>query len=136
MVDLFGPERVCPLPAATVLIIEDNPLSQEMAVELLEMAGFKVLVASDAETGIQTAKAQHPELILMDLHLPGKSGYDATTALKADPDTHDIVIIGFTAYVMAEEQERAKARGCAGVISKPIDVDRFAQMVGQYLPVK
>jgi two-component system cell cycle response regulator DivK len=119
-----------------VLIIEDNELNLDLAKELLEEIGFETMEAEDADTGIQLAKKYHPDLILMDMHLPNKNGYEASKTLKLDTETKDIPIVAFTALAMKEEKVRAMAYGCSGLISKPIDVDHFAETVAAFLPNK
>lgn len=119
----------------TILIIEDNQLNLDMARDLLERAGFQTLEAEDADIGIRLAKEKQPNLILMDMHLPILNGYEASKILKTDPKTRNIPIVGFTALAMEEDQKRAIEHGCMGVIAKPIDVDRFAEMVAAYLPI-
>jgi signal transduction histidine kinase len=117
----------------TVLIIEDNMLNLDMAKRLLEKGGYKTLQAEDADNGIELALAKRPDLILMDMHLPIKNGYDASRILKSDQRTRDIPIVAFTALAMEEEQAKAIESGCSGVISKPINVDTFAETVSGYL---
>ena len=117
----------------TILIVEDNELNATMIKELLEEVGFQTLEAGDADTSLRLAKQQHPDLILMDVYLPGKNGYEASLALKADSETQSIPIVAFTALAMEKDRQRAEAAGCIGVISKPIDVDTFATSVMTYL---
>lgn len=117
----------------TILIIEDNDYNLQIAVELLERAGYRTLEAKDVDTGILFARQSHPDLILMDMYLPIKDGYEATRILKADPQTRDIPVVAFTALAMPEDCRRAQSAGCIGVISKPIVVDTFAQTVESYL---
>lgn len=119
----------------TILIIEDNQLNLDMARDLLERAGFLTLEAEDADKGIRLAKEKQPNLILMDMHLPILNGYEASKILKADLKTQDIPIVGFTALAMKEDEKKAIEYGCMGVIAKPINVDRFAEMVAAYLPI-
>jgi len=106
----------------------------QMAKDLLNLAGFATLEAPDAITGISLAQDRHPDLILMDMHLPLCDGYEATRRLKAEPTTHNIPVLAFTALAMENEQKRALDAGCIGVICKPIDVETFAQTVSTYLP--
>lgn len=102
-------------------------------MDLLQEAGFSIIVAPDAELGIQLAQESHPNLILMDLHLPGKDGFEATRILKSDTQMQDIPIIAYTALAMREDKEKAMAYGCDGVICKPIDIDSFADTVESYI---
>lgn len=120
----------------TVLIIEDNVLNLDMARRLLEKGGYETLQAEEADTGIRLAQDQKPDLILMDMHLPIRNGYEASRILKSDDRTRDIPIVAFTALAMEEEQEKALDSGCSGIISKPINVDTFAETVGSFMHAK
>ncbi|HEY9687425.1 MAG TPA: ATP-binding protein [Coleofasciculaceae cyanobacterium] len=117
----------------TILIVEDNEMSLKMAQSLLQLAGYATLEASNAEVGIHLAKEHLPNLILMDMHLPVKSGYEASQELKSLPETESIPIVAFTALAMEGEQKRAISHGCTGVISKPIDIKSFAQTVESFI---
>lgn len=119
--------------SGTVLIVEDNELSLKMARSLLQNEGYKTLEASNADAGIRLARDHQPNLILMDMHLPVKSGYEASQELKKIPETRDIPIVAFTALAMEEEQKRALDQGCSGVISKPINIRNFAQSVETFM---
>lgn len=120
----------------TILIIEDNEDNLIIAREILSRAGYRVLVARDGDAGLGLACNHRPDLILMDMYLPGKDGYETTRLLKSEMITQDITVVAFTALAMAADRQRAKAAGCAGVIIKPIDVDTFAQTVASYLDPK
>jgi two-component system cell cycle response regulator DivK len=117
----------------TILIIEDNANNAEMAIDLLEGAGFTALHALNADEGIELAHCNHPNVILMDMFLPHKSGLEATHILKKDPDLKDIPVVAFTSMGFDAEREQFMAEGCDGLITKPIDVDRFADSVANYL---
>lgn len=117
----------------TVLIIEDNAVNAEMAVDLLENAGFSALHASTADNGIDMARAQNPGLILMDVFLPNKSGMEATQILKNDANLKDIPVVAFTALGLDDERKQLMSQGCAGIITKPIDVATFVETVANYL---
>ena len=119
--------------SGTILIVEDNEQSIEMVKELLEEVGFKTLQAEDADASVRIAKQEHPDLILMDVYMPGKNGYEATQTLKSNPETQDIPIVAFTALAMEKDRQRAETAGCIGIISKPIDVDTFASTVSSFL---
>ena len=110
--------------AASILVIEDNPLDMELTVTLLEAAGFEVIQAATAEVGIDLAKENPPDLILIDLCLPGIDGLTATRILLQHGKTKDIPIIALTANVTGEAE--ALAVGCRHVITKPIDTRTFA----------
>lgn len=105
---------------ARVLIIEDNPTNMKLAVFLLQKAAHEVLQAVDAETGLALARQHHPELILMDIQLPGMDGLTATRLLKADATTRDIKIVALTALAMNGDRESMEAAGCDGYIAKPL----------------
>ena len=105
---------------ATVLVIEDNAPNMGLAVFLLKLAGHEVLSATDAEAGLLLAHKDHPDLILMDIQLPGMDGLTATAHLKAAEDTRDIPIIALTALAMKGDEERILAAGCNDYLAKPI----------------
>jgi len=117
----------------TILIIEDNEMNMEIASHLLEMAGFTILKAEEGESGIRLAKEYLPSLILMDMHLPIKDGFEICKLLKQDVKTNYIKIIAFTAQVLEEERKNALACGCEGIIIKPIEVESFACTVASFL---
>jgi two-component system cell cycle response regulator DivK len=117
---------------AKVLLIEDNATNMELAMFLLQSAGHTVLSASDAEGGLMMARAERPELILMDIQLPGMDGLEATALLKKDLATHDIPVIALTALAMKGDEERIRAAGCDGYIAKPMRYQDFlATVAGQ-----
>jgi CheY-like chemotaxis protein len=116
-----------------VLVIEDNPLNLELATDLLEACGFEVISAQTAEAGINLALEAQPDLILMDLSLPGMDGLEATKALKADLQTADIPIVAVTAHAMKGDEQKALDAGCAAYITKPIDTRIFPMVVTQQL---
>jgi two-component system cell cycle response regulator DivK len=105
---------------ASILIIEDNPANMKLASLLLRNASHTVLCAIDAETGLTLARADQPDLILMDIQLPGMDGLAATALLKQDPATAAIPIIALTAMAMKEDQEKTKVAGCDAYIAKPL----------------
>ena len=116
-----------------ILIIEDNPLNLELAQDLLELAGYRVLSAPIAETGIEIAMSEIPDLILMDIRLPGMNGLEAIRLLKQDNLTKRIPIVALTANAMPGEEERALQGGSVGYITKPINTRQFASQVADYL---
>ena len=117
----------------TVLVIEDNEMNMKLARSLLQLGKYRVLEASDAENGIKLAQKHHPDLILMDIQLPGMDGLTATREIKNDPAVKDITVIALTSYAMQGDEEKAKDAGCAGYIPKPIDTRSFLETVGQFL---
>ena len=105
---------------AKILIIEDNAANMKLACLLLGSAGHQVLRAVDAETGLTLARNDLPELILMDIQLPGMDGLTATALLKQDAATAAIPVIALTAMAMKEDREKTKAAGCDAYIAKPL----------------
>ena len=105
---------------ARILIIEDNEANMKLALLLLRNAGHTALCADDAETGLMLARADRPDLILMDIQLPGMDGLAATIILKQDPATAAIPVIALTAMAMKEDREKTKAAGCDAYIAKPL----------------
>ncbi len=116
-----------------ILIVEDNPMNLELATDLLEAAGYVVIQAGTAEDGIELARAESPDLILMDISLPGMDGLEATGVLKQDPATKGITVIAMTAHAMRGDEEKALAAGCAGYITKPIDTREFPKAVARFI---
>jgi two-component system cell cycle response regulator DivK len=108
-----------------VLVIEDNPANMKLASLLLLNVGHTVLCAVDAESGLTLARAEQPDLILMDIQLPGMDGLAATALLKKDPLTAAIPVIALTAMAMKEDQEKTKVAGCDAYIAKPL---RFREL--------
>ena len=105
---------------AKVLIVEDNAANMSLAVFLLQSAGHTVLTATDAEAGLTLARDEQPNLILMDIQLPGMDGLEATVLLKRDEATSAIPVIALTALAMKGDEERIRAAGCDGYIAKPL----------------
>lgn len=118
---------------AKVLVVEDNPANMKLAALLLEHAGHQVLRAESALDGIALARAEHPQLILMDIQLPGMDGLEATRHLKAAEVTRSIKVVALTAFAMQGDQERILAAGCDGYIAKPIQYKEFLAEVARQL---
>ena len=112
-----------------VLVIEDNAANLTLATFLLESAGYAVLSAQDAETGLTLAREEQPDLILMDIQLPGMDGLQATGLLKADAATRAIPVIALTALAMKGDEERIRAAGCDAYIAKPMRYKEFLSVV-------
>lgn len=117
-----------------VLLIEDNPANMTLATFLLESAGHVVVSATDAESGLTIARTQLPDLILMDIQLPGMDGLEATALLKADETTIGIPVIALTALAMKGDEARIRAAGCDGYIAKPLAYKEFLATVKAFLP--
>ena len=103
-----------------VLVIEDNQANMKLATLLLRNAGHIVLCAADAEAGLTIARAELPDLILMDIQLPGMDGLAATALLKKDPATAAIPVIALTAMAMKEDEEKSQIAGCDAYMAKPL----------------
>lgn len=103
-----------------ILIVEDNPNNMRFVVTVLESAGHSVVQAVEADSGIRLARETLPDLIFMDIQLPGMDGLDATRQLKADPTTSPIPVYALTAFSMAGDEERIRAAGCDGYLAKPV----------------
>jgi len=117
----------------TILIVEDNLLNRKLVEAVLKPLGYCLLIAVDGAEAIEIATRERPDLVLMDMQLPKVSGYDATQALKSQPETAHIPIVALTACVMADEHERALAAGCDGYITKPVDTRALPGQVRQYM---
>jgi CheY-like chemotaxis protein len=120
---------------ARILVVDDNLINLKLAASVLESCGYEVLKAGDAEEAQRVMAQTLPDLILMDIGLPGMDGLTFTRQLKADPVTHDIRIIALTAYAMKGDDEKAQAAGCDGYITKPIDTRKLAEQVAQVLAI-
>jgi two-component system cell cycle response regulator DivK len=118
---------------ATILIVEDNAANMKLSTFVLESAGHHVLSATDAETGLALARAAHPDLILMDIQLPGMDGLEATALLKRDEATRAIPVVALTALAMKGDEERIRAAGCDGYIAKPMRYQEFLAAVAERL---
>jgi len=118
---------------ATVLVVEDNPANMTLATFLLKSAGYAVLSATDAEAGLALARAEQPDLVLMDIQLPGMDGLQACAILKKDATTREIPVIALTALAMKGDEERIRAAGCDGYIAKPLAYREFLATVAARL---
>lgn len=116
-----------------LLVVEDFDDAREMYRDYLEFAGFRVETARDGREGIDKARALQPDLVLMDLSLPGIDGWEATRLLKADPETRHILIVALSAHALAAEGERARAAGCDGFIAKPCLPPDLVHEISKYL---
>lgn len=119
-----------------ILIIEDNPSNLKLVKTLLMIEGYDIQTATNAEEAIQVLDTFRPQLILMDLQLPGMDGLELTQKLKGDPRFQKIIIVALTAYAMTRDKEKALAAGCDGYMTKPIDVKTFSIEFSKYLKSK
>ncbi len=120
---------------ARILIVEDNPANMRLACLLVERVGHLALCAVDGETGLKMAIAEHPDLILMDIQLPGIDGLAVTALLKSDPLTASIPIIALTALATQDDERRTKEAGCDAYLSKPIRHSEFYALLNGLLGV-
>ncbi len=121
------------MTAKKILVIEDNELNMKLVRALLTLGNFSMLEATDAEAGIQMARQHLPDLILMDIQLPGMDGLEATKIISNDAELKDIPIVALTSYAMQGDKEKAKAAGCIDYITKPLDTKEFLKRIGNYL---
>jgi two-component system cell cycle response regulator DivK len=110
---------------AKILLVEDNELNRDMLSRRLTRRGYSVVVAEDGEQGLELARSERPDLILMDMSLPGIDGWEATRRLRADPELAGARVIALTAHAMAGDRERALEAGCDDYDTKPVEMDRL-----------
>jgi two-component system cell cycle response regulator DivK len=118
---------------AKVLVVEDNATNMTLATFLLKSVGHTVLSAMDAEVGLMLARDEQPDLILMDIQLPGMDGLEATALLKQDEKTRAIPVIALTALAMKGDEQRIRAAGCDGYIAKPMRYQEFLVTIATHL---
>jgi CheY-like chemotaxis protein len=116
-----------------ILIVDDNATNLKLVAYLMKANGYTVDTALDAESAIVAIRNHHPDVILMDIQLPGIDGLELTRRLKADPATRDIVIVAVTAYAMKGDQAKAQAAGCDDYITKPIDTRALPETIARHL---
>ena len=116
----------------TLLVVDDHPLNLKLMQALLTRE-FSVSLADNAEQALEVLESLTPDLILMDIQLPGMDGLEATRRIKLDPRTRDITVVALSAYAMAPDLERARQAGCGGYITKPIDTRSFVGTVRAHL---
>jgi CheY-like chemotaxis protein len=122
--------------APRVLIVDDNAMNVDLVSFLLAADAMQVEAALDATQADACITAQHPDLILMDIQMPGVDGLELTRRLKADAATRHIVVVALTAYAMKGDEARMRAAGCDGYIAKPIEVASFASRVRSFLAAR
>ncbi len=119
-----------------ILLVEDNPMNRRVVQFILKSQGYIVHEAKHGLEALELVKVHLPDLILMDLQLPGMDGFTTTRIIKEDATTKDIPVVALTAYAMRGDAERAVEAGCDGYITKPIDPDEFPKLVASYLKRK
>ncbi len=112
-----------------ILLVEDNEMNRDMLSRRLLKQGFEMVIAVDGEQAVDLARSEAPDLILMDISLPGLDGWEATRLLKTMPETRSIPIIAITAHAMAGDREKSLAAGCNDYDTKPIDFRRLLEKI-------
>ena len=124
------------MSARKILVVEDNDMNMQLVESLLEEGGYEIMKATSGEEALEITRDGHgaaPDLILMDIHLPGMDGLSVVRAMKAEPRTSTVPILALTAHAMRGDKDRFLEAGCDGYISKPIDVKTFISSIAQYL---
>jgi CheY-like chemotaxis protein len=116
-----------------VLVIEDNAKNRYLISFLLKGAGYEVIEAITGEDGTEMAIREHPDLVLMDIQLPGIDGYETTRRIRGSPAAGEIPIIALTSFAMTGDRERALAAGCTGYVEKPINPDTIMDEIQKFL---
>jgi CheY-like chemotaxis protein len=119
-----------------ILLVEDNEMNRDMLSRRLARKGYEVLLAVDGAQGVDMARTQAPDIILMDMSLPVLDGWEATRQLKADEKTRDIPVIALTAHAMAGDQDRASEAGCDDYDTKPVELPRLLEKIATLLARK
>ena len=117
----------------TILVIEDNELNMKLVRSLLKIGNYEIIEAVDAETGIKLTRKHSPDLVLMDIQLPGMDGLRATRIIKEDPDLKRIPVVAVTSYAMQGDDVKATEAGCVGYITKPINTKEFLKTIERYI---
>jgi len=117
----------------TLLVVEDNPINMKLIRCVLSLHDYRILEARDAETGIELAHRHRPDLILMDIKLPGMDGLSAAALIRRDPDLSGVPIVAVTSYAMLGDAERAIKAGCTEYMTKPINTRTLVNTVGRLL---
>ena len=120
--------------SARILVVEDNPLNLKLIRDVLEFEGFDVLTAQSGEEGLTLASQECPDLVLMDLQLPGIGGHEALIRMRSDPRCSTVPVVAVTAFAMKADMERAEIAGFDGYIAKPISVRALPEQLAAFLP--
>ena len=118
---------------ARVLIVDDNAVNLKLVAYLVKAQGYEVDTAIDADSALAALHARKPDVVLMDLQLPGIDGLELTRRIKADPSTHDVAIIAVTAYAMKGDREKAMEAGCDDYVTKPIDTRALPGVIARHV---
>jgi two-component system cell cycle response regulator DivK len=121
------------MTATRILVVEDNAKNMKLVRDVLEYAGYEVIEATSGEDGVRLAESERPQLILMDLQLPGIDGTEALRQIRVGRDGQETPVVAVTAFAMDEDRARAFASGFDGYVEKPINVRRFREQVQEFL---
>ena len=116
-----------------ILLVEDNEMNRDMLSRRLIRHGFEIVIAVDGKQGVEMARSETPDLILMDMSLPELDGWEATRRLKAEDDTRRIPVIALTAHAMVRDKEKAMKAGCDDYDSKPVELERLLKKISNQL---
>jgi CheY-like chemotaxis protein len=119
----------------SILVVDDQPISIKIIRSVLEGDGYQVQVAVNATEALEVLKSYRPDLILMDIHMPGLDGLALTKLLKSNPEARHIKIVAISAYASSVDEERITAAGCNGYIPKPINTRTLAASIREYLEI-
>jgi len=122
-----------PNDKGTILYVEDNPENRMLVRRVLLAEKYSLVEAKDADEALVVLNASHPDLILMDINMPGVDGYTLTTQIKAMPGFENVPILAITANVMRGDREKTLQAGCDGYIQKPIDIDQLTREIERFL---
>jgi two-component system, cell cycle response regulator DivK len=117
-----------------VLLVEDNEMNRDMLSRRLTRRGFQVVCAVDGQQGVDLARSENPDIILMDMSLPVLDGWEATRRIKSDGNTRNALVIGLTSHAMTGDREKAIEAGCDDYDTKPVDLDRLLEKIEHLLP--
>jgi CheY-like chemotaxis protein len=117
-----------------VLLVEDNEMNRDMLSRRLTRRGFQVVCAVDGQQGVDLARSENPDIILMDMRLPVLDGWEATRRIKSDDNTRNVLLIGLSSHAMSGDREKAIEAGCDDYDTKPVDLDRLLEKIERLLP--
>jgi CheY-like chemotaxis protein len=120
--------------AKRVMVVEDNPLNMKLVRTLLQLEGYEVVEVTSGEEVLSAVAQRRPDLILMDVQLPGIDGLEVCARLKSDAQTAAIPVVALTSYAMAGDEKKAQEAGCDGYITKPIETQSFGSTIARYFP--
>jgi len=122
--------------AGLILIIEDEQMNLTLVRDLLKVSGYSTIEATNGEEGVELARTEKPDLILMDIQMPEMDGLEATRILKTDASTSNIPIVALTSYAMKGDKEKVLNTGCDGYLAKPFNIQELLKEVMKYIPVE